>query len=84
MGATCAVQTATGSFVVVSPASVEVMRGPASITVSCSKGEHYRGEQVVNARPMMGGWYTYPACVTVPMTLYTPSLKPKYKVLPHD
>jgi hypothetical protein len=82
-GAACALQTPTGSTVVMTPARIRVPRGPGSLTVSCSKGEHFRGAKRVTAqRAIEGGAesYSYPDSVSVPMSLYNPSLKPNYRV----
>ena len=79
-GATCVLQTAAGSYVVISPASVDVPRGMGPLAVSCSKGEHYRGALTVEAHHTTGNAYAWPSGVSVPVSLYGPSLKPNYRV----
>ena len=82
-GAACVLQTGAGSYVILSPATIDVPRNPGTLSVSCSKGEHFRGAQAVEARRIVedgDNVYSYPASVSVPMTLYTPSLEPKVRV----
>lgn len=82
-GAACVVQTAAGTSVVLSPARLDVPRNAQALAVTCSKGEHFRGAQTVASRRVVENGdsvYSYPASVSVPMTLYNPSLKPEYRV----
>lgn len=84
MGASCVLQMPTGSYVLLSPARIDVPRSSGPLTVSCNKGEHFRGKTTVkSSRVVENGAdiYSYPASVSVPMTLHNPSLKPKYRVI---
>jgi hypothetical protein len=81
-GAACALQYPSGSSVVLTPARVDLPRGPGTLAISCSKGEHFRGSTTVAAaRVPRTDDYSYPDVVAVPMSLYEPSLKADYKVM---
>jgi hypothetical protein len=81
-GAACALQYPSGSSVVMTPARVDVPRGPGTLAVSCSKGEHFRGSTTAVARRAPGtDAYSYPDTVSVSMSLYEPSLNPAYRVM---
>ena len=79
-GAACALQTSAGSYVVISPAVVSVTRNAQPMSVSCTKGEHFRGFTTVPARRVADAVYAYPDNVTVPMGMNTDSLKVNVKV----
>lgn len=82
-GAACVLQTQGGSYVLMSPARVDVPRNAGSLSVTCSKGEHFRGARTVKARHVVENGstiYSYPENLSVAMTLHKPSLKTKYRV----
>lgn len=73
-GAACTLQTRAGSYTVVSPAVVNVTRSENPLSISCTKGEHFRGFKRVAAR-RIDTTYAYPGTVNVPMGMNRQSLK---------
>jgi hypothetical protein len=83
-GAACTLQSPSGSQVVLSPASVRVARDSRPLRVFCTKGEHFRGAQVIQARKVADenqetAWL-YPASVSVPMRLNDSSFQADIKI----
>ncbi|MDD9901668.1 MAG: hypothetical protein OXT65_11865 [Alphaproteobacteria bacterium] len=79
MGAECTLETAAAHYRLVTPGSITVERTSYPMTVSCMKGEHFRGHVVLEPRRVREAGnvvnHLYPYSVAVPLGLNMGSLK---------
>lgn len=91
-GASCVVKSGVKSYSVIAPGAVMVQRSPETMSVSCFKGDHMRGNASVNptfapreAQDLRGTdaaclSCSYPGTVTIAMSLNAGSVETPYRI----